>query len=86
MKTITILVLLLFSLSQALPIKDKDPDDGFIEASDIGNFQLLPFLWAVKTSEELQWEVMRNWLMDRGILKLRKVRKPKKKLRKIRLF
>ena len=87
MKTSLILVLLLVSLSQALPVKLKidsdDADDDFIEASEIGNFHMLPFLRAVMSSEELQWEVMRNWLMDKGILKLKK---PKKKLRRIRLF
>ena len=85
-----LVVLLLVSLSQALPLKDNndhDSDEGYTHlATDIESFHLLPFIRALMTSDEIQWEVMRNWLMDRGILKLRKVRKPKKKLRKIRLF
>ena len=95
MKTIIILGLLLVSLYQAmavfspadwaLEIKHNDPeaDNDFINATEIVNLDLLPFLRAVISSEEIQWEVMRNWLMDKGILKLRK---PKKKLRKLRLF
>ena len=95
MKTIIILGLLLVSLYQAvavfspadwaLEIKHNDPeaDNDFINATEIVNLDLLPFLRAVISSEEIQWEVMRNWLMDKGILKLRK---PKKKLRKHRLF
>ena len=100
MKTIIILGLLVslypamavFSPSDwALEIKhnnpeaDNDPeaDHDFIEATLIVDLDLLSFLQAVMSSEEIQWEVMRNWLMDKGILKLRK---PKKKLRKHRLF
>ena len=95
MKTFIILGLLLVSLYQAmavfspadwaLEIKHNDPeaDNDFINATEIVNLDLLPFLRAVISSEEIQWEVMRNWLMDKGILKLRK---PKKKLRKLRLF
>ena len=95
MKTFIILGLLLVSLYQAmavfspadwaLEIKHNDPeaDNDFINATEIVNLDLLPFLRAVISSEEIQWEVMRNWLMDKGILKLRK---PKKKLRKHRLF
>ena len=95
MKTIIILGLLQVCLYQTLAVfspadwaselKHNDPeaDNDFIEATEIVNFDLLPFLRAVMSSEEIQWEVMRNWLMDKGILKLRK---PKKKLRKHRLF
>ena len=95
MKTIIILGLLVVSLYQAmavfspadwaLEIKHNDPeaDNDFINATEIVNLDILPFLRAVMSSEEIQWEVMRNWLMDKGILKLRK---PKKKLRKLRLF
>ena len=95
MKTIIILGLLQVCLYQTLAvftpsdwaseIKHKDPeaDNDFINATEIVNLDILPFLRAVMSSEEIQWEVMRNWLMDKGILKLRK---PKKKLRKLRLF
>ena len=84
MKTTLILVLILVSLSQALPIKkDNTDDDGFIPATEIDHFHLLTFLQAVMSSNEIQWEVMRNWLKDKGILKLRQ---PKKKLKQIRLF
>lgn len=95
MKTFIILGLLLVSLYQAmavfspadwaLEIKHNDPeaDNEFIEATLIVDLDLLPFLQAVMSSEEIHWEVMRNWLMEEGILKLRK---PKKKLRKHRLF
>ena len=83
MKTIIFAVLLLVSLSQALPIKDNiDSDDEYIPATDIESFQMLPFLRAVMTSDEIQWEVMRNWLINKGILK---IRKPKKKLKYIRI-
>ena len=84
MKTTLILVLILVSLSQALPTKkDNTDDDGFIPATEIDHFHLLTFLQAVMSSNEIQWEVMRNWLKDKGILKLRQ---PKKKLKQIRLF
>ena len=95
MKTIIILGLLQVCLYQTLAIfspadwaleikhNDREADNDFINATEIVNLDLLPFLRAVMSSEEIQWEVMRNWLMDKGILKLRK---PKKKLRKPRLF
>ena len=84
MKTTLILVLILVSLSQALPTKkDNTDDDGFIPATEIDHFHLLTFLQAVMSSNEIQWEVMRNWLKDKDILKLRQ---PKKKLKQIRLF
>ena len=83
MKTTLILVLILVSLSQALPIKDNTDDDGFIPATEIDHFHLLTFLQAVMSSNKIQWEVMRNWLKEKGILKLRQ---PKKKLKQIRLF
>ena len=85
MKTIIILgVLLLASLSQALPFKDNiDSDEEYIPATDIESFHLLPFLRAVMTSDEIQREVMRNWLINKGILKRKQ---PKKKLQYIRLF
>ena len=84
MKTTLILVLILVSLSQALPIKkDINDHDGFIPATEIDHFHLLTFLQAVMSSNEIQWEVMRNWLKEKGILKLRQ---PKKKLKQIRLF
>ena len=82
MKTIIILGLLQVCLYQtlaifspadwALEIKHNDPeaDNDFINATEIVNLDLLPFLRAVISSEEIQWEVMRNWLMDKGILKL----------------
>ena len=83
MKTILLVGLLLVSLSQALPVKDdSDSDEGFIPATDIESFQLVPFLRAVMTSDEIQWEVMRNWLINEGVLK---IRQPKKKLKHIRL-
>ena len=82
MRTIIFGVLLLVSLSQAFPIKDTfDSDEEYIPATDFESFQLLPFLRAVMTSDEIQWEVMRNWL--KGILKRKQ---PKKKLQYIRLF
>ena len=85
MKTIIILgVLLLASLSQALPFKDNiDSDEEYIPATDIESFHLLPFLRAIMTSDEIQWAVMRNWLINKGILKRKQ---PKKKLQYIRLF
>ena len=82
MKTIIILGLLQVCLYQtlaifspadwALEIKHNDPeaDNDFINATEIVNLDLLPFLRAVISSEEIQWEVMRNWPMDKGILKL----------------
>ena len=83
MKTIVLVGLLLVSLSQALPVKDSnDSDEGFIPATEIESFHLVPFLRAVITSNEIQWEVMRNWLINEGVLK---IRQPKKKLKHIRL-
>ena len=82
-----LVVLLLVSLSQALPLKDNndhDSDEGYTHlATDIESFHLLPFIRALMTSDEIQWEVMRNWLINEGILK--RVQ-PKKKLQYIRLF
>ena len=84
MKTTLILVLILVPLSQGLSIKKDNTDhDGFIPATEIDHFHLLTFLQAVMSSNEIQWEVMRNWLKEKGILKLRQ---PKKKLKQIRLF
>ena len=87
MKTIMLVVLLLVSLSQALPLKDNndhDSDEGYTHlATDIESFHLLPFIRALMTSDEIQWEVMRNWLINEGILKRKQ---PKKKLQYIRLF
>ena len=82
-----LVVLLLVSLSQALPLKDNndnDSDEGYTHlATDIESFHLLPFIRALMTSDEIQWEVMRNWLINEGILKRKQ---PKKKLQYIRLF
>ena len=84
MRTIIFGVLLLVSLSQAFPIKDTfDSDEEYIPATDFESFQLLPFLRAVMTSDEIQWEVMRNWLISKGILKRKQ---QKKKLKYIRIF
>ena len=82
-----LVVLLLVSLSQALPLKDNndnDSDEGYTHlATDIESFHLLPFIRALMTSDEIQWEVMRNWLINEGILK--RVQ-PKKTLQYICLF
>ena len=84
MRTIIFGVLLLVSLSQAFLIKDTiNSDEEYIPATDFESFQLLPFLRAVMTSDEIQWEVMRNWLISKGILKRKQ---QKKKLKYIRIF